>query len=132
MLAYTRSTGLGELNADQTDSTKGSILNTTSAGGINDSAARDLTFGQIIRHPGINAQIVTGSTTTPDAETVWSGTPKGKYFLISAGPDGIYFSRDQVRKGSGEALTNIVSQGENPAGPQVIERYDDIVVAGGS
>ena len=130
MLAYTKSTSLGELATDQTDSAKGSVFNTSTAGGQSGADARNLTLGQIIRHPGINAQLVTG--TVQDADRVWSGTSRGKYFLISAGTDGIYFSRDQVRDGGGNPLTDIVNSSGNPAGPQVIERYDDIIVAGGS
>jgi hypothetical protein len=29
-------------------------------------------------------------------------------------------------------MTDIVGSANNPAGPQVIERYDDVVVSGGS
>ena len=132
ILAYTKSTALGDLNADQTDSAKGSVLNTDSAGGQTGADARNLTLGQLIRHPGINAQSATGAGLTPDPDRVWAGTSRGKYFLISAGPDGIFFSRDQFRDGAGNPVTNIVSSSINPAGPSIIEKYDDILVAGGS
>jgi prepilin-type N-terminal cleavage/methylation domain-containing protein len=133
MLAYVGSTQMGDSSADQTDATKGSVLNTSAAGGKTDSEARDLTLGQLIRHPGLNAQSLTGSASVPDTDRIWAGTPRGKYFLFSAGPDGIFFSRAQaVASGTGTAITDIVGAATNPAGPQVIERYDDVVVSGGS
>ena len=132
MLAYINSTQMGDSSADQTDSTKGSVLSTTSAGGQSGAVARDLTLGQLIRHPGLNAQSATGTGSMNDAERVWAGTPRGKYFLFSAGPDGIFFSRAQATTSTGSAMTDIVGSANNPAGPQVIERYDDVVVSGGS
>ena len=134
MLAYINSTQMGDSSADQTDSTKGSVLSTTSAGGQSGAVARDLTLGQLIRHPGLNAQSSTGTGSMSDADKVWAGTPRGKYFLFSAGPDSIFFSRAQATTSMGSAMTDIVnsSSSYNPAGPQVIERYDDVVVSGGS
>ena len=73
-----------------------------------------------------------GSATVADKDKVRSGTARGKYFIISAGSDGIFFSRAQATTATGTAMTDIVSTSMNPAGPQVIERYDDVVVAGGS
>jgi hypothetical protein len=132
MLAYVGSTQMGDSSADQTDATKGSVLNTSAAGGKTDSEARDLTLGQLIRHPGLNAQSSTGSGSVSDTDRIWAGTPRGKYFLFSAGPDGIFFSRAQATTSTGSAMTDIVSSANNSAGPQVIERYDDVVVSGGS
>ncbi|MFM8640253.1 MAG: prepilin-type N-terminal cleavage/methylation domain-containing protein [Planctomycetota bacterium] len=131
MVAYTNSTALGDAGVDQTDTAKGSVLCTTSAGGFTGGDARRLTLGQLLRHPGLNAQVATGVTVT-DADRVWSGIPRGKYFLFSAGPDGIFFSRDQARTPSGTAMTDIVGSTSNPDGPKVLEKFDDIVVAGGS
>ena len=132
MLAYINSTQMGDSSADQTDTTKGSVLNTTSAGGQSGAVARDLTLGQLIRHPGLNAQSSTGSGSVSDTDRIWAGTPRGKYFLFSAGPDGIFFSRAQATTSTGSAMTDIVSSANNSAGPQVIERYDDVVISGGS
>ncbi len=131
MLAYTGTTQLGDTSTDQIDATKGSVLNTSSAGGESGAGARDLTLGQLIRHAGINAQSPTGSAAVADKDKVRSGTARGKYFIISAGSDGIFFSRAQATT-SGTAMTDIVSTSVNTAGPQIIERYDDILVAGGS
>lgn len=132
MLAYINSTQLGDTSTDQTDTTKGSVFSTTSAGGQSGAIARELTLGQLIRHPGLNAQSSTGSGSVSDTDRIWAGTPRGKYFLFSAGPDGIYFSRAQATTSTGTAMTDIVGSANNPAGPQVIERYDDVVVSGGS
>ena len=132
MLAYTGTTQLGDTSTDQTDSLKGSVLNTTSAGSESGAGARDLTMGQLIRHAGINAQSSSGSATVADKDKVRSGTARGKYFIISAGTDGIFFSRAQATNSTGAAMTDIVSTSMNPAGPQVVERYDDVIVAGGS
>ena len=132
MLAYTGTTQLGDTSTDQTDTLKGSVLNTTSAGSESGAGARDLTMGQLIRHAGINAQSSSGSASVADKDKVRSGTARGKYFIISAGTDGIFFSRAQATNSTGAAMTDIVSTSMNPAGPQVIERYDDVIVAGGS
>jgi hypothetical protein len=133
MLAYTGTTQLGDTSTDQTDTLKGSVLNTNSAGSESGAGARDLTMGQLIRHAGINAQSSSGSATVADKDKVRSGTARGKYFIISAGSDGIFFSRAQATNPlNGEPITDIVSTSTNTAGPQVVERYDDIVVAGGS
>ena len=134
MLAYINSSQMGDSSADQTDATKGSVFSTTSAGGQSGAIARDLTLGQLIRHPGLNAQSATGTGSLTDADKVWAGTARGKYFLFSAGPDGIFFSRAQATTSGGTPMTDIVnsSLSYNPAGPQIIERYDDVVVSGGS
>ena len=133
MLAYTGTTQLGDTSTDQTDATKGSVLNTTSAGSESGAGARDLTMGQLIRHAGINAQSSSGSASVADKDKVRSGTARGKYFIISAGSDGIFFSRAQATNPlNGTPITDIVSTSTNTAGPQVIERYDDVIVAGGS
>jgi len=132
MLAYTGTTQLGDTSTDQTDTLKGSVLNTTAAGGESGASARDLTLGQLIRHAGINAQSASGSATVADKDKVRSGTARGKYFIISAGSDGIFFSRAQATTATGAAMTDIVSSSVNTAGPQIIERYDDVMIAGGS
>jgi prepilin-type N-terminal cleavage/methylation domain-containing protein len=131
LLGYVTSTGLGDVGLDQTDAAKGSVLLTTIAGGQNGAVARNLTFGQLIRHAALNAQ---SGTAVNDAERVWAGTARGKYFLVSPGPDGVYFSRDQVRNSAGQPISDIVSSANNfnPDGPKIVERYDDVVVVGGS
>ena len=69
--------------------------------------------------------------------TLYPATPRGKYVLISAGNDGVYFSKSQfarsdVWKGKGELLE------ESPDNPEVVEQapeisttFDDILISGG-
>jgi prepilin-type N-terminal cleavage/methylation domain-containing protein len=82
---------------------------------------RDATLAQIIRTPAIGK-----------GDDPLNGTPRGKFVLISAGPDGIFFANTQVKNpANGALITDIVSNGTNPAGPDIVKSYDDIVVAGG-
>ena len=129
MIAYTGSTALGDAGVDQTDAVKGSVLSTTSAAGLPSTAARRVTLAQLVRHAGLDPATAAG---TSDADRAWAGIARGKYFLFSAGPDGIFFSRAQVRMPDGQPMTDIISRTTNPDGPKVIEKYDDIVVSGGS
>jgi prepilin-type N-terminal cleavage/methylation domain-containing protein len=127
MIAYTGSTALGDRGIDQTDTAKGSVLSTYSAAGLPSAESRRLTLAQLIRHPGLDAA---GASAASDADRVWSGTARGKYFLFSAGPDGIFFSRSQVRTPDGQPMTDIISRSTNPAGPGIVDSFDDIIVAG--
>lgn len=92
-------------------------------------AAGQMTLAQLVRHAGLDPTTAAG---TADADRAWAGVARGKYFLFSAGPDGIFFSRSQVRGPDGQPMTDIISRTTNPDGPKVIEKYDDIVVSGGS
>lgn len=129
MIAYTGSTALGDAAIDQTNTLNGSVLSTTAAAGLPATDSRRLTLAQLVRHAGLGAA---ASANGSDADRVWSGTARGKYFLFSAGPDGIFFSRSQVRTPDGRLMTDIISLSTNPDGPRIIERFDDIVVSGGS
>jgi hypothetical protein len=95
------------------------------------AVGRNLTFGQLIRHAALNAASATAAS---DTERVWAGNARGKYFLFSPGPDGVYFGCNQVRTNTGTPLRDIVSSTmtTNPDGPKVIEKYDDVVTSGGS
>jgi prepilin-type N-terminal cleavage/methylation domain-containing protein len=128
MISYTGSTALGEAGIDQTEPGKGSVLSTTTVAGFSALDARRLTLAQLVRNAGLGSR--PGATT--DAERVLWGTARGKYFLFSAGPDGIFFSRAQVRTADGQPTTDIVSQATNPDGARVIEKFDDVVLSGGS
>ena len=129
--AYVESTSLGEMGLNQKDSVQLGALNTQAVvnGTVGGSAARDLTLGQLIRHPGLGVHL---TTATNDAERVYSGSPKGKYFVFSAGPDGIFFSRRELGLANTNTATDIVSNAANPDGPRVLEKFDDILVSGGS
>ncbi|MFO0783810.1 MAG: prepilin-type N-terminal cleavage/methylation domain-containing protein [Phycisphaerales bacterium] len=131
ILPYTLSTGLGELGYDQSfngGSTDYSIFNTQNVNGGSGAIARDLTMGQILRHP---AQ-TTSMSGASDAAKVNAGAPRGKYMLISPGPDGIFFSVSSGLGTPAAPKADIVGSAVNPDGPRVIDRYDDVVVFGGS
>jgi len=131
MLGYLNSTGLGESLVDQTTSDGGSLLKVATVSGQGTTASADLSLGQLIRHAALNAQ-ATG--TVPDVERVWTGTARGRYFLFSPGADGVYFGCNQVKNSASQPLKDIVTSTTvaNPDGPKVIEKYDDVVTAGGS
>ncbi len=78
----------------------------------------DATFAQIIRSPAQG----------PPDKPLYS-TPRGRYVLISAGPDGIYFSQEDGPGTKTAPVTNIVT-GQYGT-PNVVKEYDDIVVVGG-
>jgi prepilin-type N-terminal cleavage/methylation domain-containing protein len=137
MLGYIESTTLGDAGVDQTNTDAGSVLKVaTVLGAPNPAAGRDLTFGQLIRHAALNAAALNAAATTEerDTERVWAGNARGKYFLFSPGPDGVYFGCNQVRTNTGTPLRDIVSSTmtANPDGPKIIEKYDDVVTSGGS
>ena len=131
MLGYVGSTSLGDAGVDQTNTEAGSVLNVATVSGAAGAVGRNLTFGQLIRHAALNAAATTAAT---DTERVWAGNARGKYFLFSPGPDGVYFGCNQVRTNTGTPLRDIVSSTmtTNPDGPKVIEKYDDVVTSGGS
>ncbi len=109
MMPYITSTALGELRRDQRSF---SILNTSPAG-------RNATFGQTIRHPAF------GDPVQPR-----NGTARGAYVLISAGPDGIYFSRFDGPGTRTAPQDNIVDDPDF-GHPKVVDEYDDIRRFGG-
>lgn len=110
MTPYTQSTALGEFGNDQTSQTDGSIFNA--------APDADETFAQIIRHPGF------GEPGEP-----LNGTARGAYVLISAGPDGIYFSVTDGPGSPSEPVDDIVDG--NFGNPRVVEEYDDVRIFGG-
>ncbi len=105
---YLYSDALGELKQSQADS----ILRVTTG------LTRQKTLGQIIRHPGL------GNATQPE-----SGTPKGQIVAISAGEDGIYFSRYDGPGTPAAPVYNIISGTYGK--PQVVEQYNDVLGFGG-
>jgi type II secretory pathway pseudopilin PulG len=114
---YLASSKLGELGKDQTDGTMGSIFNT-----LPDPNA---VCAQAIRHPGF------GGTTIVD--DVFQGTPQGAFVLISAGPDGVFFSK---RDGPGSP-DEPIGEGDLSfddflqMGPSVFSEFDDLRMFGG-
>ena len=117
ILPYVTSTALGEFGRNQvynaSDNPGGSILAGPSL------YDRDATFAQIIRHPSFGE---------PDEPL--TGTARGAYVLISAGKDGIYFSRKDGPGTPAVPVSNIINHPEF-GNPQVVEEYDDIRLFGG-
>ncbi len=111
MLPYTESEALGEFGKDQLAL---SILNT--------APDPEATFAQILRHPSLG-DFVNGAA---DAQ---AGTAQGAYILISAGPDGIYFSEQDGPGTTADPINDIVD-GEF-GNPTIVKEYDDIRIFGG-
>jgi len=75
-------------------------------------------FAQFLRHPGFG-----------DYDKPLSGTPRGKYLLISAGKDGIYFSRiDGLGNKTTPVTSTVILSKEGLAG---LDNWDDIRMFGG-
>jgi prepilin-type N-terminal cleavage/methylation domain-containing protein len=103
---YTASVELGNLSQSQAGH---SIL----ALAANQSA----TLAQIIRNVSYGA---------PNAPL--AGAPRGAWVLISAGRDGIFFSRTDGLGNPTAPVTDIINP---PTGPYVVNQYDDVRVFGG-
>jgi len=82
------------------------------------AAEKKKLFAQFLRHPGFG-----------DPKLPLSGTPRGKYLLISAGKDGIYFSRiDGLGNKTTPVTSSVILSKEGLAG---LENWDDIRLFGG-
>jgi len=112
MLPYTMSPKLGEFGKDQMAL---SILNT--------AADQEATFAQILRHPSLGNY----DNGAADAQ---AGTAQGAYILISAGPDGIYFSRKDG-PGTTEIPVDDIVDDVDYQNPTIVKEYDDIRIFGG-
>ena len=111
LFPYFNSTGLGDLAIDQT-------ANSVFYAGT--TANKNEYLAQLIRHPAMGSFGVLS-----DAK---AGTPRGKYFLFSAGSDGIYFAK----LGDGPTPTATFNfAGTDARKPDVVTTYNDIVVSGG-
>jgi prepilin-type N-terminal cleavage/methylation domain-containing protein len=106
---YLNSNALGDLGASQADS----ILRASAP------ANQNATLAQIIRNVSYGKP-----------EQPMQGAPRGAVVAISAGRDGIYFSKFDGRGSPGLAQTDIVSAA-NQTGPYVVSEYDDVRVFGG-
>lgn len=118
---YVESAELGELGANQS----ASVLNSASA------ARRNATLAQIIRN--VSYGPVGGTSTNLDAPN--QGQKRGAIALLSAGADGIYFSKFDGIGSPNNPKSDIVgidATTGNPKGPYAMEEYDDVrVFAGG-
>ena len=111
LFPYFNSTGLGDLAVDQT-------ANSVFYAGT--TANKQEYLAQLIRHPAMGSFALLS-----DAK---AGTPRGRYFLFSAGSDGIYFAK----LGDGPTPTATFNfAGTDAKKPDVVTTYNDIVVSGG-
>ena len=115
LLPYFNSTGLGDLAIDQTANCVFSV------GTLGTTANKNEYLAQLIRHPAMGSFAVLG-----DAR---AGTPRGKYFLFSAGSDGIYFAK--TLDGPTPTVATLLFTGPDAKKPDVVTTYNDIVVSGG-
>ncbi|MBT8485327.1 MAG: prepilin-type N-terminal cleavage/methylation domain-containing protein [Phycisphaerales bacterium] len=97
---YLDATTLGRLGRDQASQSIFSVSNEPL-----------LTVQRIIEHPAL------------------AGQARGAYVLISAGADGIYFSKTDGAGSPGDPIIDIYDPSEYPA--SIIEEYDDVIVFGG-
>ena len=111
LFPYFNSTSLGDLAIDQT-------ANCVFYAGT--TANKNEYLAQLIRHPAMGSFGVLS-----DAR---AGTPRGKYFLFSAGSDGIYFAK--LGDGPTPTLTFNFAAADVRK-PDVVTTYNDIVVSGG-
>lgn len=106
---YVQSTKLGKLGHDQTASGRASVLNV----GTTTQQKVD-TWAQVLEHPALR------------------GEPRGAITLLSAGSDGIYFSKID---GSGSSSEPITAVGDPSPfydlGPTIVDDFDDVRVFGG-
>lgn len=111
---YVLATALGELEKTQ----ETSLLNPAS--GV---SSVDDTLAQILRSPAFGG--------TGNSALVQAGTARGRFALISAGPDGIFFSKNDGLGTTQTPITNVVSTTANPGGPSSMDKWDDVRVFGG-
>jgi type II secretory pathway pseudopilin PulG len=95
--------------------------------GYLDDVKRANTWAAVLGHPAFYKKPTSSETTAP-----LYGQAKGDFMLLSAGPDGVYFS---VADGPGSAGTPINSTNVDALiiniGPRVIDDFDDVRFYGG-
>ena len=112
LLPYFNSTSLADMGLDQI--TNGVFASTGTA-----IQKREF-LGQLIRHPAMGS-----FANLADAKT---GAARGRYFLFSPGPDGIFFAK--LNDGPTPLVTFAFTSAEARK-PDVVTTYNDIVVSGG-
>ena len=111
--------GIGRMQMDQLST---SILNTPG-----NAVFRNATFAQILRHPSLGS--IGGSDPVAAAQ---AGTAQGSYILFSAGPDGVYFSRQDGPGTPQDPIDDIITETDpDYSNPIIVKEYDDIRVFGG-
>ena len=109
---YTSSEALGELGENQTSSGGNVRYSIFNASGTDPAK----TLAQIIRHPAFG-----------EADDPLNGTARGAYALLSAGADGIFFSRMDGPGSRTAPIEDIVTD----YSPSIVDEYDDLRIFGG-
>ena len=109
----------------------GSIFN--SAATVGSVRADVFALAQVLRAPSVGqfAASETGALPTTAGNAALSGAPRGKFILISAGPDGIYYG---YKDGPGAQATSNFPGGNIANAyfmPDLPSKYDDITIFGG-
>ncbi len=113
---YVESLGLGELSQSQADS----IFVAAPV------ARRNSTFAQVLRSVSYGKM---GATATPGfTDAPNQGAKRGAIAILSAGPDGVYFSKYDGLGTRAIPRVDIVLDTENAKGPYIADEYDDLRV----
>jgi hypothetical protein len=112
LFPYWRSNALGDLGSNQVEN---SVFNTGTP------LERANFFAQLIRNPAMGS-----FATLADAQ---GGTPRGKYYIFSAGPDGIFFAK--TGDGPTPTAATLIFNGNDARRADITNTYNDIIVCGG-
>jgi prepilin-type N-terminal cleavage/methylation domain-containing protein len=112
LFPYWRSNALGDLGSNQVEN---SVFSTGTP------LERANFFAQLIRNPAMGS-----FAALADAQ---GGTPRGKYYIFSAGPDGIFFAK--TGDGPTPAAANLNFGGIDARRADITNTYNDIIVCGG-
>ena len=80
------------------------------------------TFAFLVRHPGVSPK-------ANGAADLLQGSPRGTMLLLSAGPDGVFYS---TLEGAGSASAPVTNLTQYMNNPRVWEDYDDVVIFAGA
>ena len=123
---YTTSPALVGSGGDQVNAQTGSILNVNLPGAIGGVPAGVYGLAQLLRAPSVG-RFAASEVGTGDANAALSGAARGKFVLMSAGPDGIYYG---LKDGPGAQNFVFPASGAYFM-PDLPSKYDDITVFGG-
>ncbi len=121
---YVTSPALVGSGGDQVNAQTGSIFN--SGGNLGGTPAGVYGLAQLIRAPSVG-RFAASETGSGDANSALSGAPRGKFVLMSAGPDGIYYG---LKDGPGAQNYAFPNSGAYFM-PDLPSKYDDITIFGG-
>ena len=121
---YTTSPALVGSGGDQVNAQTGSIFN--SGGNLGGTPASVYGLAQLIRAPSVG-RFAASENGTGDGNAALSGAPRGKFVLMSAGPDGIYYGLKDGPGAQNYAFPNSAAYFM----PDLPSKYDDITIFGG-